>query len=325
MTGKISAKSALVLFLILAFIVLAQTVWWIIYIARLTDEKVAQAQELGASVEFVEELHQQEISSQIMVGSEGVFFLVLVILGSWLIYRALVNTEKVKFKEQNFLLAVTHELKTPLASIRLGLDTLSSEKIPVTKRLELLPDMREDTIRLERIVDDVLQAARFDQKSFRPDKQRLDFSALVNEVITFCESINTEVPQTIEKNISSDLMVNGDESWLRRAVMAVLENSQKYHDGESIRMKIRLTAERNLVKLELVDRGIGLTPTDSQTIFDRFYRVGDENTRRQPGSGLGLYLAHEVVKAHGGKIAAASDGPGQGSRFTITLPLGSQA
>ena len=114
-------KTGFILFISLSVVLFIQAAWWITFMAILLDEKVDIAVQLGADEAFIDKIHHEEVSRQIMLGMEGVFFLGLVLLGAWLIYRALVKTEQLKFHQQNFLMAVTHELKTPLASIKIYL------------------------------------------------------------------------------------------------------------------------------------------------------------------------------------------------------------
>src|SRR5210317_189555 len=136
---NITSKFALYLFLSLTVIIIAMGVWWITLIAHVMDEKVELAHQLGADQEVIDQIHKEEISRQIMIGVEGLFFLILIGFGVGLIYRAFVKNQKLNIQQQNFLLGVTHELKTPLASMKIYLDTLSSEKVTDEKKLLIIP------------------------------------------------------------------------------------------------------------------------------------------------------------------------------------------
>src|SRR5512140_2238956 len=177
---RLSPKSALALFSFMVIVLMAQALWWVVFMARLVGEKVDMAQQLGGSPAFVAQIHQEEIKRQMMVGTEGIFFLLLVLLGAWLIYRALVKSEELKFHQQNFLMAVTHELKTPLASIRIYLDTLQSPKIDPAKKEKVIPRMKEDIDRLGRLVENILDAGRFERHGYHLNRANLDLSALVD-------------------------------------------------------------------------------------------------------------------------------------------------
>ena len=315
----LSPKGAFVLFLLVGIVAFAQAVWWIVFMAGLVDEKVEIAEQLGADPQFVQQLHDQEISRQIMVGMEGIFFLLLIMGGAWLIYRSLVRTEELKFNQQNFLMAVTHELKTPLASIKLYLTTLNSQKIPEEKKARVLPRMKEDLERLEKLVDNILEAGRFERAGYKLHRQTTDFTELVAQLVEKVKRIPAGKPVDVRTELVPGITVEADPAALGRAIEAVLENGLKYNDKDQIVLDIALTEDGGTARLEIADNGVGLEKNDLRAIFDRFYRVGSELSRQHPGSGLGLFLCREIVRAHGGDIAAASEGPGSGSRFIITL------
>lgn len=316
---KLAPKSALTLFLFMVVVLFAQAVWWVVFMAKLTAEKVELAAQLGGSPELVEQMHQEEFTRQIMLGSEGVFFFVLILLGAWIIYRALVRSEELKFHQQNFLLAVTHELKTPLASVQIYLDTLQSPKINPEKKEQIIPRMKEDIERLERLVENVLDAGRFDRHGYHLNRALFGLSDLVEARVNHISKAATVVPLKIQKQIQPGISFDGDEAALARAIDSLLENSLKYHDGNTIAINVALEAVRKEIVLTIADKGSGFAKEDSHRLFERFYRVGNEMTRRQSGSGLGLYLCREIIRAHGGEVTAESAGVGQGATFTITL------
>lgn len=319
LSAKLSPRTALVLFISMVAFAFAQAVWWIIFMARVVGEKVDLARELGGAPELVERIQRQEITRQIMVGTEGVFFLVLILAGAWLIYRALVRAEELKFHQQNFLSAVTHELKTPLASLKLYLDSLQSTKIPPEKKEKIIPRMAEDIERLERLVEDILEAGRFDRSGYHLEKAPFDFSALLAARLDHLASLPSKVPIRITREIPESVTLVGNASAMGRALDTILENSLKYHDDTSVQVTATLEQRGGDLVLGITDCGIGFEPKEANAIFERFYRVGDEMTRTRPGTGLGLYLCREIIRAHGGRVTAHSDGPGQGATFTITL------
>jgi len=319
MSINLSPRMALGLFIAMVVFLLAQAVWWIVFMARLVDEKVALAVELGASPEFVEAIHREEISRQIMVGLEGTFFLVLFFVGVWLIYRSLVKTEELKFHQQNFLMAVTHELKTPLASISVYTDVLKSDKISQEKKLAVIPKIREDVSRLEKLVENVLEAGRFQRSGYTIDREQIDLTKLVGERLDKFISLPLGRPLHINRNLENNIFLNGDRLALGRAIDSILENSLKYADTGSAVVDVNLSGSNQEIVLEISDNGIGIEKKDLVRVFERFYRVGNELTRKSEGTGLGLYLCREIIRAHGGKVTADSPGLGKGARFTIIL------
>jgi len=317
---NLTPRAALVLFISLTVVLIAQFTWWIIFMARLVDEKVKLAQKLGADESFVELLHQQEIRRQVMVGMEGLFFLALVALGAYLIYRTLIRTEDLKFHQQNFLMAVTHELKTPLASMKIYLDSLESSKIAPEKKEKIIPNLKEDANRLGRLVENVLDAGRFERSGYRLNPQSFDLSDKLRQRLDKLEKYPAGKPITVRRGrFDAEVECYGDPAALGRAIDAILENSVKYNDKDRIEVEVDLFEEDTLIYLNFSDNGIGLIKADRSRIFNRFYRVGAEINRQASGSGLGLYLCREIIKAHGGQVTAHSDGIGKGVRFNIKL------
>ncbi len=317
----LSPRAALGLFIGLLVFMFAQAVWWVIYIAQLTDEKVEIAEELGASSAYVERLNDQERARQIMVGSEGVVFLIVMGVGLGLIYRSLRQSQKLKHQQQNFLLAVTHELRTPISSLRLYLESLASPKIPEAKKATIGPKVMASLTRLERLVDDVLDAGRLERNAFTLERHRMSLSDLVREVAEEARLIPTRYDVAIESEIEDDLVVDGDYRALRRAITGLVDNAFKYHGDDQLQLLIHLHARDSIAILLIADNGIGFEPNEAEALFDRFYRGGDEMTRRADGSGLGLYMARSIARAHGGDVVAESAGRDRGADFTMTVPL----
>lgn len=319
MPTNLSSRRALWLFTIMVVFLLAQAIWWVVFMARLVGEKERMARQLNATPEYLEMIHQQEIKQQIMVGLEGSFFIIVFAVGIWLMYRAVVRTEELKFHQQNFLMAVTHELKTPLASMRIYMDTLQSPKISPEKKQEIIPRLKEDASRLEKLVQNILEAGKFERQGYHLNVESFNLSTLVHERVKVLDRIPTEIPMKVETDIAEDIQISGDAQALGRAIDSILENSLVYHDGQRVVVSVRLRAERGKVRIEIADEGVGVEKKELARIFDRFYRAGDEMTRRTSGTGLGLYLCREIIRAHGGKVEAQSDGPGKGTRFTVIL------
>ncbi len=322
MTAKrFTPRTALVVFYVLAFAIFAQATWWVIFMARITDEKVDIADKLGADSAYLEELHDQERHRQIMIGSEGVFFLVLTAAGAWLGYRALRRSEELKFHQQNFLMAVTHELKTPLAALKVYLDTLTSTRIPDEKKREIIPKMRKDVAKLETMVANILEAGRFERGGFHPDSGSVDLGALARRALERLAGAPDHADVQIEEQIADNVQIDGDDAALGRALDAILDNAIRYNPGPTpaIALSVRRTAAKCL--LSVSDNGAGIDPDDLHRVFERFYRGRSEASHNRSGSGLGLYLAREIVRSHGGDISASSAGPDQGTTITIELPV----
>lgn len=318
MKHKLTPKTALILFIGLAIVVLSQSVWWIVFMARLADEKVELAQLFGADENFIEKLHEQEIIRQIMIGSEGIFFLILVLAGAWLIYRTLKRTEELGYQQQNFLLAVTHELKTPIASIMIYLNSLASPKISDEKKVQIIPRMKTDLKRLEKLVEHILDAGRFERGHFKLNEDNFDLVELINDRVADIKMAYDSKNLLINFKHIKPVRLVGDQQALRGAIEAVIDNGIKYNNENPV-VDIAINDEGDKISLIVTDNGVGLDKQEQNKIFERFYRVGSEMNRQKAGSGLGLYLCREIIKAHGGDIDVYSEGHGKGSRFTIKL------
>ncbi len=322
MIGRsLSQRTALVVFVVLVVYILAMAVWWIVLMARLTDEKVEIAARLGADPGFVEQLHQQEISRQIMLGSEGVVFLIVILLGLWLIYRTMRQAERLRRHQENFLMSVTHELKTPLASMAVYLETLQSAKIPPAKKEVAIPRMKQDLKRLDRLVEDILEAGRFESSDYRPRRERMELGPLLHRAADNLENRGLRWPVSLSRQIEDGVFVLANDPAMLRAIEAVLDNAVKYAGDRPVEIKMSLQRRESTAQVKIRDNGIGIDKKELAFVFDRFYRVGHELTRASAGTGLGLYLCREIVRAHGGEVEGCSEGVDRGAEFSIRFPL----
>lgn len=258
-----------------------------------------------------------------MFVGEGFFFILLIVAGAIAIHRSLRRGAEFEHRQQNFLAAVTHELKAPLASIRLFTETLSSRQLPEDKQRECLAKIAQDVERLQDLIDDALEAGVFSRRSFHPT---LELNNLSNDLDSYVEMFRPRAERgglTLTTEIAPDVMARTDQVHLRRAVSVVIENAIKYSGpkGKGGRIGITLKTEAHDAIITVRDEGIGLDASDQDRVFERFYRAGDEMTRKVSGSGLGLYIAQESIAAHNGKITLHSDGPGKGATVEIRLPL----
>lgn len=254
---------------------------------------------------------------------EGSFFIVLIVLGAVAIHRALRQSVEFERRQQNFLAAVTHELKSPLASIRLFSETVSARELSDAKRREFMDKITGDAIRLEEMVDDVLDAAVLSRQSYHPQLVTTNLSVDLHAYTELYRARAERAGLRWEMAIRPDVMVRTDYRHMRRAIGAVLDNAIKYtqHAGTGKIVRIGLTTDPAEAIIAVTDEGIGLSPADQRHVFERFFRSGDELTRRVTGSGLGLYLAREIIEAHGGRILLTSKGQGRGAVVEIRLPL----
>lgn len=248
-----------------------------------------------------------------MLVGEGSVFVVLLILGFWQIKRALKREFELARMEKTFLLSVTHELKTPIAAVKLSLETLKSRKLSEEQQAQILTDALRENNRLQFLSENILLATRLDQKQHHLQKETIDFSALIlAEVNRF--QLNTG---RLESNIQSNLQLVGEPELLRALVSNLIENALKYSSSEEA-VFVDAKHENNQIILSVADHGQGIAEKELPHIFEKFYRIGNEETRRHKGTGLGLYIVKSILKLHEGKIDVRSNQP-QGTIFTVQL------
>ncbi len=249
----------------------------------------------------------------------GSVLFLLLIGGLVLILILLVREVRLNERQSNFVSAVTHELKTPVASLRLYLDTLEMRDLPESRRQEFYRTMRQDLDRLHGTINNVLNAAMYtDRPATEP--QPLDLSRLVQRAIDLTRTRHQLPVETFTFAGPPHLRLLGRAEALETAVLNLLDNAVKY-SRDVVRVHVEVSSDDDgQAQLRVRDQGIGMTRSHLHFIFNRFYRIGHEVRRSHTGTGLGLFIVKSVVKGHRGTVAADSPGPDKGSTFTITLP-----
>jgi signal transduction histidine kinase len=249
----------------------------------------------------------------------GTLLFLLLIGGLALLVILLLREVRLNERQSNFVSAVTHELKTPVASLRLYLDTLQLRDLPEGQRQDFYRTMRDDLDRLNGTINNVLNAAMFTDRPVL-DPQPLDLVKLVRHSIDLTRTRNQLGDACFRFAGPESLTLRGDAGALETAVLNVLDNAVKY-SKERIEVEVEVSAVGDgLARLRVSDKGVGMSRAHLRFIFNRFYRIGTEVRRSHTGTGLGLFIVKSVVKGHRGTIAAESPGPDRGSTITITLP-----
>jgi two-component system sensor histidine kinase SenX3 len=228
-------------------------------------------------------------------------------------------------QHDGFINAMTHELKTPVASIRLYLQTLQSRDIDDSKRQEFYRVMVEDTARLTGTIEQVLRAGRVGAKLRRASFAAVDLAAIVRDCLVLARTRHhlPEAALTYRESFAngSAPRVLGSEDELKAAVSNLVDNAIKY-SGSQVKVAVELEQpEAAQATLRVRDQGMGISARELKRIFKRFYRIPGAVAMRVKGTGLGLFIVRSVIARHGGKVFAESEGPGRGSTFTVQLPL----
>jgi two-component system sensor histidine kinase SenX3 len=252
----------------------------------------------------------------------GVIFFTLIIAGL-VVYTVFLVREIHKNEQQDsFLNAVTHELKTPIASIRLYLETLQTRQLSEAQHQDFYRIMLEDTDRLMGTVEQILKAGEARQASSKKNWEQVDFSAIVAETVDLTRLRHHLPDEGLQFAGSADekIYLRGNPQELRTAVFNLVENAVKY-SGEKKEIEVDLlTPDIDTILLRVRDKGVGIPNPELKRIFKRFYRVASSANGRVKGTGLGLFIVRSIARRHGGDAFAESEGTGRGSTFTLRLP-----
>jgi two-component system, OmpR family, sensor histidine kinase SenX3 len=253
----------------------------------------------------------------------GVIFFLLLIAGMVLNTIFLVREIRRNEQHDSFINAVTHELKTPVASIRLYLQTLQSRELDEGKRREFYRIMLEDSDRLLQTIEQVLRAGSSGSRFRRIARSRVDLGEIARESVELARTrfhLDAEALAYEQRVDGERPLVLGDSEELKAAVWNLIDNAVKYSHGE-IRIRVTLEdIEGEKLAVRVSDQGVGISRAELKRIFGRFYRIPASVALRTKGSGLGLFIVRSVARKHGGRAFAESEGSGRGSTFTLLLP-----
>jgi signal transduction histidine kinase len=260
-------------------------------------------------------VHWREVGMVVL----GIIFFSFIIGG--LVLNTIFLVREVRRNEQHdsFINAVTHELKTPIASLRLYLETLQSRAVDEEQRVQFYRVMLDDTDRLMSTVDMVLTAAQLGQKggkNFRPVR----LATIAKECVEIAR-VRHHLPEAItySEHLNEGAVVYGDSDDLRSAITNLLDNAVRYTPKDP-HIQVELLRDGDCYEVRVIDNGVGIPAGEQKRIFRRFYRVQQRVKSRVKGTGLGLFIVRSVARRHGGDAFAQSDGPDKGSTFTLRLP-----
>jgi signal transduction histidine kinase len=287
-------KRSFVIFYALIIYALAELVWWGYLLIKMMP------------------------SSFGMILSEGSIFIVVFFAGAYSLHRSINRERKLQEQKKNFLLSVTHELKSPLASIKILLQTIQKRNLTKEQTLNFISKSLMDIERLDDMVENMLLASKIDNRSYTFPKDKFSLSVLVDSIVNRLQITKCEgTQQIIDAEIEPKVEITGDKFALTSVVTNLIENAIKY-SGPCETVVVKLFSKDGKIFLEVADHGIGIADHEKHRIFDKFYRVGSEDTRNTKGTGLGLYIVKEVLEKHQASIKVKDNRP-VGSIFEVVF------
>jgi two-component system phosphate regulon sensor histidine kinase PhoR len=310
-------------FLSLLLILFVLAGYWIydhISYTRTMGDELAALYDAEQDRELISQLEDEADARINRILWEGGFFLVVLLGGLTVITRTIRHDAELRRRQQNFLAAVSHEFKSPLASIRLAAETLT-QRSDADDIQRLGNRILADDERLLRMVENLLDTTRLEEGQHRLRPQHVEIGRLVSEIVDSARERASEHDIEIATDIAPGLAVTADATGLETILSNLIDNSIKAcaaAGGRSIRIQAVHTDGR--MQMTVADDGTGFPSDDARMIFEKFYRAGDEMRRATPGTGLGLYIVRRLCELSGAQISAQSDGPGKGAIFTIVWP-----
>jgi signal transduction histidine kinase len=298
----------------------AAFIWWYVALVKQNDLLTATKIEMLNAKGEVSQQHIASIQAfatrktKQYIG-EGLTFLLLFLLGAIYVYRSLLKQLKYSTLQQNFMMAVTHELKTPIAVTQLNLETIVKRDLQPEQQQHLIENTLKETKRLDALCNNILLASQFETGQYENSKQVVDLSSIAIQCIQSFEERYTN--RQCIRSIDAAVKLQGEPLLLQLMINNLLDNANKYAAPETP-IFIDLHVAGTEIDLTVKDQGIGIAPEERSKVFDKFYRVGAEQTRTTKGTGLGLYLCKKIVKFHAGTILVKPNQP-KGSIFVVQL------
>jgi two-component system, OmpR family, sensor histidine kinase CiaH len=304
---------------LLAYII-AALVWWFIALNQQNEQasnfKIQQLKaDEPAYYEKVLKINKLEKRKAIQYIGEGITFFLLIAAGAVFVFGAVRRQLKLSLQQQNFMMALTHELKTPIAVAKLNLETLLKRKLEETQQQRLLETTLQEANRLNTLCNNMLLSSQIEASGFKINIEEINFSQIVNQCV---HDYKTRFPgRNIIAVINEEIFTNGDTLLLQMAVNNLIDNAIKYTIKESV-IHILLSTQNNTITLQVKDEGKGIVDEEKLKIFNKFYRTGNAATKGAKGTGLGLYLTKRIVQQHNGNITVTDNTP-TGCIFTLSL------
>lgn len=315
-------KRTVLIFSIFVSYIIFQFLWWEVLLVKQSNEIIKEKQNLVAlsSTNFntilkdIEDLESKKIKRVYMIVGEGTVFMLILLFGIMKVRSSLKKEIELNEQQKNFILSVSHELKTPIAASKLQIQTLLKHELNRDKQIELLTNALEETERLNKLVENVLTVNQLSNKNISIHKEGFNCSELI-ELTVKRYFLNFVKSNALKLNIEEPIFLNADKDLIQSVVINLVENAIKYSFNE-VDILVKLKKENHKTILEISDKGIGISATEKEKVFEKFYRSGNEDTRKTKGTGIGLFLVKSICDLHHASISVLPNQP-KGSVFKI--------
>lgn len=309
--GKKFRLITLTYWLLLVYII-AALIWWFVSL----EKQNASMRDLR--LRATTEQQEAEIVSQYKRNTnkyiaEGVTFLILILIGAGFVYRSIRRQFEFQQQQQNFMMAITHELKTPISVAKLNLETLQKYQLDAERQNKLIKMTLYETSRLDALINNILVSSQLEGGGYSFSKEELDFSSLFRDCVREAKMRYPE--RILKEEIETEIEITGDPLLLQLMISNLIENAIKYSPKEKP-IICSLKRIKGKTVLNIIDEGTGIADEEKSKIFEKFYRTGDESTRKTHGTGLGLYLCRKIAADHNAEISVTNNEPA-GSNFAI--------
>jgi two-component system sensor histidine kinase CiaH len=297
-------------------------VWWFISLQNQNDQmlkyKLLQLNKDDVAYQqkfdTISDEHKRKTAQYV---SEGITFVFVTLVGAVFVYRAVRRQFRLGKAQQNFMMAVTHELKTPIAVVNLNLETLQKRKLDEEKQQHIIASTLKEADRLNDLTTNILITSQLESGNYMPDKEKVDLSALTNKSVT--DFTHRVTNRSINANIDEDIFITGEKLLLQLLINNLVDNALKY-SPKNKPVTVELKKENEHVQLRITDEGNGVADDEKRKVFQKFYRSGDEEIRKTKGTGLGLYLCKRIAESQKAKIKIQNNQP-SGSIFIVEFKI----
>ena len=272
--------------------------------------------------EFAQQIRPDLFTAEIqwLILFEGCFLMLLILAGVYVIFVYWNKQNRLNQMQSNFVSSVSHELKSPLASIQLYLETLKYQDVSAEEEKDFVETMLSDTERLSELIDNILQSSKAEPKSMALQFQPVNLGEFLSEVITGHKRQFEEKKCQVDLKLEGSPILNLDQKAMRMVFNNLISNAIRYSPVDSS-LNIHLHKNDKYWGVDFKDQGFGFEKKDIKKVFRKFYRVQNEDTQNIEGAGLGLFISSEIVKNHKGRLKVSSPGRGKGSIFSVLLPV----